>query len=55
VQRWKDYIPVQQTYEALGDLDDDDDEILGQCNEENEENDIGRHKGINEERQRNTN
>ena len=52
-------VPAQKTYEALGDLDDDDNEILCQRNEENKESlmdrshDLGRHKESNEERERN--
>jgi hypothetical protein len=58
-QKWQEYIPARQTYEALGDLDVDDNEILCQRNEENKEsdmgrsNDLGRRKESNEERQRN--
>jgi len=48
-QKWQEYIPAQKTYEALGDLDDDDNEILCQRNEENEET----FKESNEERERN--
>ena len=48
-QKWQEYIPARKTYEALGDLDDDNNEILCQRNEENKET----FKESNEERERN--
>jgi hypothetical protein len=36
-QKWQEYIPARKTYEALGDLYDDGNEILCQRNEKNEE------------------